>query len=132
MLRCSTKNQQISFWEKITSEKNDSPSPYRLKRNKKSNKTIILTFGNNSHGQLGLKNFINRSRPEKLETNIEFVEVVTGYDTSAGITVNGKVYIWGNTKRFGESSEKEKNGDQAYPSEVRVILRSCSMSDTNL
>lgn len=115
-------NKQISFWEKITSDENTKPSNQYDRRGprtgKKSNKTVIFTFGNNSHGQLGLKNKINRSRPEKLETNIEFSEIATGYDTSAGITVNEKVYIWGNTKRFGESSEKDKNGDQSYPSEV--------------
>ena len=116
-------NKQISFWEKITSNENGQlfNNKYNVRRSqksKKSNKTVILTFGNNSRGQLGLKNFINRSRPEKLETNIEFQEIAAGYDTSAGITLNEKVYIWGNTKRFGDSSEKEKNGDQPYPSEV--------------
>lgn len=91
---------------------------------------MIYTFGNNSHGQLGLKNFINRSTPEKLETNIEFQTVSTGFDVSAGISVNGKVYVWGNTRRFGESSEKEKNGDQPYPSEVG-LTRSSSTCATS-
>lgn len=70
-----------------------------------------------------MKNFINCGEPQKLETNIEFVEVAAGYDTSAGISVSGKVYVWGNTRRFGESSEKDKNGVQTYPSEIVFCVR---------
>jgi alpha-tubulin suppressor-like RCC1 family protein len=83
---------------------------------------MVIVFGNNVYGQLGLKDSINRFKPEKLETNIEFKEMAAGPDTSAGISANGELYIWGNSKSFGLSLDENKRNID-YPKIINLGFR---------
>ena len=112
MVLCQTQNEEDNFWEKLTID-----SKNRLMR--KSKKTLVYIFGDNTFGQLGLKDFLYREKPVKLETNIEFKRVACGFQTSAGISVNGELYIWGNARGFGLEYEEEARNSINYPRIVR-------------
>ncbi|XP_044743176.1 X-linked retinitis pigmentosa GTPase regulator-like [Chrysoperla carnea] len=60
----------------------------------------IYTFGNNSDGQLGQSNTIDKDIPTKIEdsptkSNGKIIQVSAGSNHSAVLTEKGRLYIWG-------------------------------------
>ncbi len=55
----------------------------------------ILSFGDNTFGQLGDGTNVNRSRPAELEYPSDAVSIAAGYWHSLAATSDGSVYVWG-------------------------------------
>ena len=64
-----------------------------------SDNGLLFSFGNNSKGELGLRDFIPRSRPTLNEIFCEDGERITdiscGYKHCLALGANGKVFTWG-------------------------------------
>ena len=66
--------------------------------------TIVITFdnktyvwGNNESGQLGLGHNINQNSPQELSfSDIKIESVTCGINHTMALTMNGKLYVWGN------------------------------------
>ena len=59
------------------------------------NKTYV--WGNNQSGQLGLGHNINQNSPQELSfSDIKFESITCGYQHTMALTMNGKLYVWGN------------------------------------
>ena len=60
---------------------------------------LLFSWGNsNTFGQLGIGNFAIRSHPTQIGTS-SWTQVAASTTTSAGITVDGKLFMWGNNNQ---------------------------------
>ena len=70
----------------------------------------LFVTGQNSKGQLGINNRDEVFMYQWLETNLVFKTISCGWDSSAAITKDDKLYVWGSNARqqLGFSSETVK------------------------
>jgi alpha-tubulin suppressor-like RCC1 family protein len=88
----------------------------------------IYVWGDNSVGQLGLGDVINRSTPTLLSTGLSFSEIVLEPTVSFGKTTNGKLYAWGNNSNFGELGLGDMI-NRSTPTLVSASLRADTFGD---
>ncbi len=90
----------------------------------------VLAWGKNDFGQLGLRNNVDRNKPELIHGST-FIAVAAGYQHSMALTTGNKLYTWGSNSggQLGFEDGVDRDRPQLVenmPSSIIAIEAGCN------
>jgi alpha-tubulin suppressor-like RCC1 family protein len=89
---CEVKVLDENIFDELARIEEEENKP---KIEKKDKQTDLYSWGNGSLGQLGLKKLESVNTPAKVEIKGDFVDISAGFEHSAAVTSEGKMFLWG-------------------------------------